>query len=93
MVATFRKDPDATLDFAVDWSLWLEAGDTIASTTWNVAAGISQPASPAPSTTDGKATVWISGGTVGQTYPVTCRVVTSEGRIDERTISIQIEQR
>ena len=30
---TFTKDPDAVLDYSVDWSLWL-AGDTISSSEW-----------------------------------------------------------
>ena len=28
-VATFKKDPDATLDYTLDWSQWLPTGDTI----------------------------------------------------------------
>jgi hypothetical protein len=29
MSGTWIKDPDAVLDYTVDWSAWLESGDTI----------------------------------------------------------------
>ncbi len=35
MSRTFKKDPDAELDFMVDWADWLEPmADTIASVVW-----------------------------------------------------------
>ena len=30
---TFTKDPDAVLDYSVDWTLWL-AGDQISTSEW-----------------------------------------------------------
>ena len=35
---TFTKDPDAVLDYSVDWSLWL-AGDEISSSEWLLEEG------------------------------------------------------
>ena len=35
---TFTKDPDAVLDYSVDWSLWL-AGDQISSSEWILEPG------------------------------------------------------
>lgn len=92
MAANWKKDPQATLDYAVDWTAWLDQGDTITAAQWTIPDGITQ-AAPAPSTDGGKATVWLSGGTVGQVYPITCRVTTSAGRVDERTVEILIAQR
>lgn len=89
----FQKDPDATLDFAVDWTAELRAGDSITAAAWTVPAGITQPATPVASLTGAKATVWLTGGSVGETYPVVCRVTTAQGRIDERTIRITVVQR
>lgn len=37
--------------------------------------------------------VWLSGGDLRQGYNVTCRIVTNEGRTDERTIRIPIYDR
>lgn len=88
------KDPDATLPFAVDWSAWLtNEGDTAASVAWLVPAGLTQVSNPAPTFASGKATVWLSGGTAGTDYLVTCRMTTTGGRVDDRSIRIQIRDR
>ena len=88
------KDPSAKLPFTVDWSAWLtNEGDTAASAVWVVPTGIVQESTPPPSLADGKATVWLSGGTVGQSYDITCRLTTTGGRIDDRTFSVKIRER
>jgi diaminopimelate epimerase len=85
----FVKDPNAVLDYKIDWTTWLST-DTIATATWTVPAGITQ-ASATNTTT--AATIWLSGGTAGTTYEVVCRVVTSGGRTDDRTIGIRVEDK
>lgn len=88
------KDPDARLPFAADWSAWLaNEGDTATSATWIVPAGIVQENSPAPTLINGVATVWLSGGTAGMDYYVTCRLTTAGGRTDDRTLRIQVQNR
>jgi hypothetical protein len=82
------KDPDATLDYSLDFTEWLEA-DTLASATWS-APGLTVVSS---STTTTTATIWLSGGTVGQVYPVRCRVVTAGGRTDDRTFELAVTHR
>ena len=88
---TFTKDPDAVLDYSVDWSLWL-AGDEISTSEW-----IWRRARPSRRSTDTntttKATVWLRGGQEGTTYLVTNRIVTVGGRTDDRTISVKVEDR
>jgi len=42
---------------------------------------------------DGKVTVWLSGGTAGINYKVACLVETSAGRTDERTLWIRVVDR
>jgi hypothetical protein len=37
--------------------------------------------------------VWLAGGTVETRYSITCRVTTSAGRTDERTIKVTVVQR
>lgn len=32
--ASYGQDPDAVLDYTVDWGLWLPADDTISASTW-----------------------------------------------------------
>lgn len=88
------KDPSAKLPYTVDWTLWLAAeNDTAASATWIVPAGIVQESSPAPTLVDGKATVWLSGGTAGQNYNVTCRLTTTGGRVDDRSFKVPVRDR
>lgn len=88
---TFTKDPDAVLDYSVDWLLWL-AGDQISSSEW-----ILEPGATIQNITDtfttSRTVVWLSGGDKGITYLVTNRIVTAGGRTDDRTISVKVEDR
>lgn len=93
----FVKDPDATVDFAVDWSEWL-AGDTITTSVWLVPeglvpAGLVEEASPAASVVGDVATVWLSGGVAGTSYTVTNRVTTAAGRVDDRSFPVAVQHR
>jgi hypothetical protein len=85
----FEKDPDAILDYTVDWSRWLGT-DTILASQWTVPTGLTQVSS---SNTSTSATVWLSGGTAGQAYTVTNRITTAGGRTDERSIVINVRDR
>ena len=88
---TYTKDPDAVLDYSVDWSLWL-AGDAIATSQWILAPDTDLEAAADTNTTT-KATVWLSGGAAGTTYLATNRITTAGGRTDDRTISIKVQDR
>lgn len=96
-----HKDPDAVLDYRFDWapltngrgrSDWLASGETITSRTIVAESGITVDSS---SITDAgtSVTVWLSGGTAGVDYEVTCRVTTSESRTDDRTMTVMVRQR
>lgn len=85
----FTKDPDALLDYQVDWSAWLVDGDTIASSTWEVQSGLTLETDASSTTT---ATAWLSGGTAGATYRVTNRITTAAGLTDDRTLFIQVDE-
>jgi hypothetical protein len=89
---TIEKDPQAKLDYAVDWSTWLQAGETITASTWTVPAGIDQ-ITPDPSFANGVATIWLGGGTVGTRYDIVNHIVTSQGREDDRTLTILVAER
>jgi hypothetical protein len=87
------KDPDATLDYGLDWAgedPWLAAGETIQTSTWLVPAGLVKGSD---SHTDTATTVWLSGGTLGVDYEVTNRITTNQARTDDRTIRIMIRER
>lgn len=87
--ATFTKDPDATLDFSVDWSSWLADAETIDSLDVS-ATGVDVESS---SNSNGVTTAWVSGGTVNEQATIRFRVTTSAGRIDDRTITLHIRHR
>jgi len=85
----FTKDPDAILDYQIDWSAWLGT-DTINTSTWIMPTGITKVSDNKTTTT---ATVWLSGGTSGTLYRVTNRILTVGNRTDDRSLEIFVEQR
>ena len=84
MTFSATKDPQALLDYELDWAPYLDS-DVIGSATWEVPAGL---VSEAEANTTKTATIWLSGGTVGVRYSVVCRITTAGGRIDDRTITV-----
>lgn len=84
------KDPDATLDYQIDWSKWLTPGDPIDTSTWTVETGITKETD---TNTDDTATVWLSGGTEGRKYRLVNEIVTDAGRKDDRTLIVTIVQK
>lgn len=87
----FCKDPDATLDYAIDWTQWL-VDDQITNSTWEVPAGLTIENEVFTSTST---VVWLSGGEVGKTYTITNHITTNStpNRIDDRSFVIYIAQR
>ncbi len=88
-MATFLKDPTATLDYALDWAAWL-ATDTIASSNWVLPTDLTLARSEITPT---QAIAWISGGVVGHTYNVVNTITTTAGREDSRSITISVGNR
>jgi hypothetical protein len=88
-----EKDPDAKLDYGVNWAGGWLGDDTIASSAWQADAGITIMTTPAPSHTTTTTTVWLEGGTAGQSYQVTNHVVTAAGREDDRSLWIRVRER
>jgi len=93
---TKRKDPNAILEYGFDWAEkdWLESGETIASAVWTIPTGLTKVSEEAGSEVT---QVVLSGGTAGETYTITCHIVTTggsvEGREDDRSIAIVVEER
>lgn len=83
----FRHDPQAVKDYGVDWSAWLDDGETLVSSEWEsddlTLAG--------ESFTTTRTSVFVSGGVAGGRYSITNRVVTSAGKTDDRTLHFHIE--
>lgn len=85
----FEKDPDATLDYAKDWALWLGT-DTIVSSAWSIPSPMSLVSQSNTSTV---ATVWVSGGVAGVYYTLRNRITTAGGRTDDRSIVLWCHNR
>ena len=87
----FTKDPEAVLDYGIDWDAhdWLGA-DTISTSTWTVPSGITKVTDSKTTTTT---TIWLSGGTAGETYPVKDHIVTAGGRAEDCTLTIVCESK
>jgi hypothetical protein len=82
----YKQDPDDTLDWIFDWSLWLGEFEAITLATFIVDPGITVYSTGSSQKT---ATVWLTGGTEGQVYKVTCRITTSEGRIKDQSFTLR----
>lgn len=89
---TISKSPGDILDYPFNWGTnWLaEIVDTITSHTITPEAGITCDSSSVVGDT---VVAWISGGTAGTTYRVTCQIVTAGGRTFQQSIYIKIKER
>lgn len=89
--ATINKDPSAVLPYTIDWSDWLEAGDTIISSVWTLPTGTLVMDSDSHTTTATQ--IILSAGTDGKTYTVENHIVTANGLEDSRRITINVATR
>lgn len=91
MVARISKDPDALLDYAVDWqSEWLPEGDRVIAASAQVESGLTLSFQTLVS---GVHVIWLDGGTVGQSYTVVSRITTEDGRRNDFTFVVDIRER
>lgn len=86
----YDKDPNSVLDYKVDWSAWLQSGETISSHEVVKVGSITVDSS---TNDDTSVTVWISGGSVGEYTTVTTRITTNEGRTEDKTFRLNIKER
>ena len=88
----FLKDPGSSVDYAFDWAAdgYLE-GATVAASEWAATpAGLVVGAGTLAPTRTG---VIVAGGSRGHVYRLRNRVTLSDGRIDERTLTLRVEDR
>ncbi len=90
----YAKDPDAVLDYTVDWTDRLEAGETITAAFWEVApAEAGGLAITLESGSGAQRAATVSGGAPGHVYRLTNRVSTSLGRTEDQSFLIRIIER
>lgn len=91
---TFIKDPNSVLDYTIQWGqlatlgeyLFDQSTDQIATSAWTVPAGLTEDSS---TNTSLSTTIWLSGGTAGESYEVTNRITTTGGRTFDQSIRIR----
>ena len=92
------KDTEAQLIYTFDWSEWLESSDTIATSSYSVAARRNDP-EPIVIQGEGidanntKTYVELSGGAANKVYIVTADVTTTNGLRDRRNFRINVVDR
>jgi hypothetical protein len=80
------KKPSDELDYGFQWRKWLFTGELIISSVWTVPAGITRISD---SITGTVTSVWLSGGTDGETYNLVNRIVTNQGR--DKTLCLAVK--
>lgn len=83
------KDPNARLDYYFDWEKWLLDDDIIASAEVSAVNCVVE-------SKDVRAkgvVVWVTGGEAGQSGSITCHIVTTNGRTDDRTMNYFFKHR
>ena len=98
-----KKDPNAILDYLVDFASktnnnggkedYLEVGEIILTATAFTSAATITIDSVTKVNGNTSVLLWISGGTLNQTYTITTRVVTSLNRTDDRSFQIQVVEK
>ena len=86
---TFSKQPGETLDYDFDFTDWMPTGDAIASSVVTAESGVTLGTKIS---TDTVIKQFISGGTDGQKYKVTCKITTNDGRIKELELMLKIKE-
>lgn len=90
----FLKDPQAVLDYRVDWDAALGPAIDIVSSEWSVRPAEAGGVSVAGSGLAGLvASVRLSGGVPGHVYVVGNRIQLADGSSDERSLTIRVEDR
>lgn len=87
------KTHNEIVDFAINWSAILDAGEEIETSVWNVEGDLILTA-PAPyiQANNTATTVWLSEGTTGLNYSVTNTIMTTGGREFEASFNCLVEQ-
>lgn len=85
-------DPSARLDYEWNWSSWLHVGETIDTYDVSVTPADVMVAEDITATDDA-VVAWVRGGVRGRTYQVSCHILTTEAREDDRSFTLAVQNR
>jgi hypothetical protein len=88
------KDPDAALDYAVDWGAEYASGDSLIESEWDVSPVEEGGVTVLESEVAGlEARVKAGGGVAGRLYRLRNQVLLASGLRDSRSIMLRVETR
>lgn len=88
------KDPDTRIDFEIDWALAYPGGQAVVASLWVVVPSEEGGLSVAAAAYDlMQTTATLAGGVAGHVYRLTNRATLSDGQIDERSVTVRVEER
>lgn len=88
------KDPDAALDYAVDWGAEYASGDSLIESEWDVSPVEAGGVEVVDSEIAGLETrVKAAGGLAGRMYRLRNQVLLASGLRDSRSIMLRVEMR
>lgn len=87
----FDKQPVEVLDYDINFSDWMQAGDTINGLTVTADTGITVNSSSYNVNTH-TVKVWLAAGIDGNTYKVTATITTTNGRTKQAEIKIKVRE-
>lgn len=94
------KHPNAVKDYKFDFAAftngtgasdWLQSGETITSYSISVPDGLNLDVSGLANS-DTAVVIWLSGGTSGFRYDVSCQITTSAGRTEQVTFVLKVDE-
>lgn len=88
--AEIEKGDDETLDYGISYVDLLADDESIVSSAWTVATGLT---GGAETVIDQVAVKWLSGGSAGRSYWVDNVATTSAGRTFERSFRVRVVAR
>jgi hypothetical protein len=93
-MGVYAKDPDATLDYSVDWTAFMGVGESLNGASWTVtpieAGGLTLGSELISGNERG---IYVSGGIKGHQYRLSCQITTDQGRVSERSLTVRIMER
>lgn len=88
-LGSFTKQPVEVVDYDLDYTDWLTAGDNVASAV--VTVDINTLTIDMVLINDPRVKIWVSGGTDKITYKLTVTTTTDEGRVKQDEFRIKIK--
>ena len=85
-----RKDPSSVMDYFVDYSTFLESGDSLSTQTTTADTGLTVDSSTIMSG-DKKVKMFLSGGTAGTTYDVKIVATTADSLTLVHRFRVKVE--